>query len=196
LVSLYLSLNAIEARFERFRKFVRPKLLFVLFFVMSNLIILPFYYRFEKQDFRGLVTYLSNQLQEGDKIFVTSDGYILGIIHYFRNYPKERHYFFPLQKGSGNEMEFRVPFIHKDRRFVIYHSKHCCDQYVSDASRLWIVADKYSAKEIQRRSLAAQKGYFDGSYRNLDKFPDDASMYLFLWNSSSAIKEESQKPID
>jgi len=196
LVSIYLSLNAIEARFERLRKFVRPKLLFIVFFVMSNLIILPFYYRSEKQDFRRLVTYLSNQLQGGDRIFVTSDGHILGIIHYFRNYPKDRHYFFPLQKDSKNKIQFRVPFTYKNRTFVIYHSKQCCNQYVSDANRLWIVADKYSAKEIQRRSLAIQKGYFDGSYRNLNKFPDDASMYLFLWDPKSPDEKGIDIPID
>jgi hypothetical protein len=70
LITLYLSLEAIELRFERLRRFLRLKYLFVILFIASNLIILPLYYRSEKQDFRGLVTYLKGHLQEGDKIFV------------------------------------------------------------------------------------------------------------------------------
>ncbi len=42
---------------------MRLKLLFVILFIASNLVILPLYYRSEKQDFRGLVTYLKGQLR-------------------------------------------------------------------------------------------------------------------------------------
>src|SRR4030042_4181297 len=60
LITLYLSLEAIEFKFERLKGFVRPRLFFLILFIASNLIILPLYYRAEKQDFRGLVNYLNN----------------------------------------------------------------------------------------------------------------------------------------
>ena len=57
-ITIYLSLNAIEVRFDRIKKFMRLELLFLILFIASNLVILPLYYRSEKQDLRGLVTYL------------------------------------------------------------------------------------------------------------------------------------------
>src|SRR4030042_5800857 len=59
-ITLYLSLDAIEFKSERLKRFVRPRLLFLILFIASNLIFLPLYYRAEKQDFRGLVNYLNN----------------------------------------------------------------------------------------------------------------------------------------
>jgi len=53
-ISLFLSLKAIEARLERLPGGNRLTVLFLIFLIASNLIILPLYYRSEKQDFRGL----------------------------------------------------------------------------------------------------------------------------------------------
>jgi len=50
------------------------------------------YYQSEKQDFRRLDSYLYSQLRDGDRVFVRSNTYIPGILHYFGIYPKGRHY--------------------------------------------------------------------------------------------------------
>src|SRR4030042_524524 len=52
-ITLYLSLEAMEFRFERLKRFLRPGFLFIILFITSNLVILPLYYRCERQDFRG-----------------------------------------------------------------------------------------------------------------------------------------------
>jgi hypothetical protein len=136
------------------------------------------------------------QLQESDKIFVTLDGSIPGILHYFRVYPEGRHYIFPFRKDSENKIEFMVPFLYKNRIFMIYHSKACCNQFLSDGNRLWIVAEKHSAKEIRKMSGFVMKAYFDGSFLNYKKFPDDASMYLFLWDPKSPGEKGIELPND
>jgi hypothetical protein len=69
LITIFLSLDAIEDKFGTLKRFLRFKILFVILFIASNLVILPFYYPFEKQDLRGLVNYLKAHLREGDKIF-------------------------------------------------------------------------------------------------------------------------------
>jgi len=53
LITIYLALNTIEVRFNRIRKFIRLEFLFLILFIASNLIILPLYYRSEKQNIRG-----------------------------------------------------------------------------------------------------------------------------------------------
>jgi NADH:ubiquinone oxidoreductase subunit 6 (subunit J) len=196
LISIYLSLTTIESKFERFRQIRSLTILFVIFFIASNLIILPLYYQSGKQDFRGLVAFLTSQLKEGDKVFVTSHGYIPGILHYLRVYPEGRHYFFPVRRDDENKVEFIVPFIYKNRAFNIYHSKNCCTQFVLDKNRLWIVAEKQSAKEIKKLSPFIMKGYFDGSFLNFTKFPDDGSMYLFLWDPKSPREKGIDIPIE
>jgi hypothetical protein len=50
---------------------------------------------------------------------------------------------------------------------------------------LWIVADKKNAKLLQESLPCVLKGYFDGSVLNLNRFPTDASVFLFLWDPSS-----------
>jgi uncharacterized membrane protein len=95
LITIYLSINAFEVRFERLRRFVRLTLLFIIFFIVSNLVLLPFYYRSQKQDFKGLVIYLKGQLREGDKIFTVEKGNMPGILHYFGAYPEGRSYIIP-----------------------------------------------------------------------------------------------------
>ena len=94
-IALFSSLDAIRMNFDKLNKLIRLDLLFVILFIASNLVILPLYYRSEKQDFRGLVNYLNSQLRDGDKIFVKTLTYIPGILHYFRVYPKNRHYKIP-----------------------------------------------------------------------------------------------------
>jgi len=191
-ITLYLSLNTIEMKFGRLKRFIRFRLLFLILFIASNLVILPFYYRSEKQDIRGLVDYLKNQLQQGDKIFVGAAGYIPGILHYLGERPEERHYRAHILMDGEKEIGLRKSFIYQNKTFTIYHSKTCCTQYVADGSRLWIVASKWGAKKIKEGSPCVLKGYFDGRFLNFNRFPDEASMYLFLWDPQSP----SEKGID
>jgi len=184
-ITLYLSINAIENRFKRLKKIMRLRLLFVILFIASNLVILPLYYRAEKEDFRGLVNYLKGQLREGDKLFDSDMAYTPGILHYFGVYPEGRHYAIPFWKGAGGEIEYRKSFTYQNKIFTIYHSKTCCNQYVADGSRLWIIAGNRTAKILKGNSPFVLKGYFDGSFLNFNKFPTDASMYLFLWDPKS-----------
>jgi hypothetical protein len=195
-ISVYLSLNAIEFKFERLRKYARLKLLFVILFIASNLVILPLYYRSEKQDLRGLVTYLKTQLRGNDKIFDGELGYMLGILHYFGAYPEGHHQVIPFWNYSDGTIEYRKSFTYQNKIFTIYHYKTCCAQYVADGSRIWIVVGKRLAKEIKKGSPAVLKGYFDGSFLNMAKFPTDAPIYLFLWDPRSPDEKGIDMPIE
>jgi 4-amino-4-deoxy-L-arabinose transferase-like glycosyltransferase len=195
-ISIYLSLNAIKFKFETLRKYTRLKLLFVILFIASNLVILPLYYRSEKQDFRGLVTYLKTQLRANDKIFDGELEYMPGILHYFGAYPEGRHQVIPFGKYSDGTIEFRKSFTYQNKIFTIYHCKTCCAQYVADRSRIWIVVGKRLAKEINKGSPAVLKGYFDGSFLNMDRFPTDGSIYLFLWDPKSPNEKGIDMPIE
>ena len=195
-ITLYLSLNAIENRFEKLRKFMRLRLLFVILFIVSNLVILRFYYFAEKEDFRGLVSYLKGQLREGDKLFDSDMAYTPGILHYFGVYPDSRHHLIPYYKVSENEIEFRKSFIFQNRSYTIYCSRTCCIRYIADGSRLWIIAGDRMAKKLKGNSPAVLKGYFDGSFLNFNKFPTDASMYLFLWDPKSPEGKRIDLPIE
>jgi hypothetical protein len=185
IITLYLSLSAIEDRFKKLNKFIRFRLLFIILFIASNLVILPLYYRAEKEDFRGLVNYLKTHLREGDKLFDSDMAYTPGILHYFGAYPEKRHYEIPYYKVSENEIEFRKSFVFQNTNYTIYYSSICCNRYIADGSRLWIVAGEKNAKKIKGNSPCVLKGYFDGSFLNFNKFPTDASMYLFLWDPKS-----------
>src|SRR4030042_4586684 len=184
-ITIYLSLDALELRLHRLKRFIRFRLLFVILFIASNLVILPLYYRSEKQDLRGLVTYLMGQLREGDKIFVGTTGYIPGILHYFGVHPEGRHHNVSFWEYSEIGIEYRKNFTYQNKMFTIYYSKKCCTRYVADGSRLWIVVGKWPAKKIREESPCVLKGYFDGSFLNFTRFPTDASMYLFLWDPKS-----------
>jgi hypothetical protein len=187
LVTLFLSLHAIEGRVGKLKRLIRPMPLFLILFIASNLFFLPLYYHSEKQDFRGLVNYLNSQLRNGDRIFVRSYTYLPGILHYFGINPMKRHYEIPFEwKVPGKEFEFRVSLNSENRAFTIYHSNICCAQYVADGNRLWIVVGKEAAEEIKKSSSLVLKGYFDGSFANFRRFPSDASMYLFLWDPLSS----------
>ena len=196
LIAIYLSLYNIESRFGRLKRFLRLKTFFIILFVASNLVILPFYYRAEKQNFRGLVTYLKNQIREGDKIYVISESYMPGILHYFGIYPEGRKYVATPWKDSENRIGFKISFPYQNKMFTIYQSKGCCIQYVEDGSRLWIITPKGMAKKIKNDSPCILKGYFDGSFLNFSSFPVDASLYLFLWDPKSTGEKGIDLPIE
>ena len=192
-VALFFSLDSIKEKFDQYRKPIRLNLLFVILFITSNLVILPFYYRSEKQDFRGLVNYLNSQLRDGDKIFVKTFTYIPGILHYFRVDPRNRHYEIPIVwKKPGEEFELKVSLISQGRFFTIYYSNIDYTQYVADRKRLWILTGKEASKEIKNNLPCVLKKYFDGKFAFFRRFPSDASMYLFLWDPQSP----SEKGID
>jgi hypothetical protein len=175
---------------------IRPKLLFLVLFIASNLTILPLYYRAEKQDFRSLVSYLNTHLRDGDSVIVGTFTYIPGILHYFKVYPKGRHYSIPYSwKVPGKEFEFKVSLVSQNRNFAIYHSNIPYAQYVADGSRLWIVVGKETAKEIKKNFPCVSKGYFDGSFSLFRRFPSDASMCLFLWDPKSPDEKGMDVPM-
>ena len=192
-ISIFLSLNAIEARLNRWKRIFRLRLLFLILFIASNLFILSLYYRSEKQDFRGLVSYLQGQLEDGDKIFVKSTTYIPGMLHYFRVYPKSRHYDFPVWvDDSGNEVLAEVRLVGPNKRFTIHYSSLGYHRYTMNGGRLWIIVGKTDLKEMKECSDCIFKGYFDGTFCNFRRFPSDASMYLFLHDP----KSHQEKRID
>jgi uncharacterized membrane protein len=196
IITLYLSLNTIEVRFEKLNKFIRFKFLFVILFIASNLVILPFYYRAEKEDFRSLVSYLKSQLRPGDKLFDGNMAHTVGILHYFGIYPEGRHHSIPYYKILENEIEFRKSFIYKSSQYTIYYARRCCTQYLSDQGRLWVIGGERTANMIKRNSRFAFKGYFDGSFLNFKKFPTDASIYLFLFDPQSPGEKGIDIPIE
>jgi hypothetical protein len=195
-ITLFLSLDALEVKFKKLKRFIRLRLLFVIFLIASNIVILPLYYRSEKQDFRGLAIYLKGHLRNGDKIFDLEKMGTLGILHYFGVNPEGRHFTLDFWKRTENEFEYRKSFIYRNSKFTIYHSKNCCIQYVADGSRLWIITSKWGAKKIKDDLPCVLKGYFDGSFYNLNKFPTDASMYLFLWDLASPEEKGIDMPIE
>jgi hypothetical protein len=187
-----LSLEAIEFKFGKVKKLLRPIYLYLILFIASNLVILPLYYRSEKQDFRGVVTYIRGHLMDGDKIFVARKAYLPGIYHYFGVYPEGRAYVIPYKKELKG-FEYRIRLLDRNMVLTIYNSNTCCTQYVADGSRLWIIVDKWTAKNrFGKDSPFVLKGCFDGSFANFRKFPTDASMYLLLWDP----KSQEEKGID
>ena len=118
-----------------------------------------------------------------------------GILHYFGVYPEKRHHEIPYYKVSENEIEFRKSFVYKNNRYTIYYSQTCCTQYLSNEGRLWIIGGSGTLDKIKRNSPCVLKGYFDGSFLNFNKFPTDASMYLFLWDPNSPGEKGIDMPI-
>jgi hypothetical protein len=55
---------------------------------------------------------------------------------------------------------------------------------------------KRRAKEINKDSPAVLKGYFDGSFLNMARFPTDAPIYLFLWDPRSPHEKGIDAPIE
>jgi hypothetical protein len=196
LIFLYLSAHSLEGKLPRAKKFFRFKMLFVVLFIASNLVILPLYYRSGKQDFRDIVAFLKTQLQEGDKIIDLERMSTLGILHYFGVNPEGRHFILDFVKVTGKEIEYRKSFLYKKQKFTIYHSTECCSQYVNDGSRIWIITSKSGAKKIKDKLPCVLKGYFDASFSNVGRFPDDASIYLFFWNPKSPNEKGIKMPIE
>ena len=185
-IALSLSINEFEMKLQRLTKGLRLSLVFLVLFTISNLIYLPLYYRSQKIDFKGLVHFLKGHLRPGDKIFDGDRLYTPGILHYFGIYPEGRHYSVSISRNSQNEIELRKSFVYRNQTFTIYHSNSCCVDYVEDGSRLWIIAGGETAKKIKESPLFVYKGFFDGSFLNLNKFPTDASVYLFLLDPNSS----------
>jgi hypothetical protein len=196
LVALFLSLLGIEFRFERMRRYLRLRFLFLFLFIASNLVILPLYYRYQKQDYRGVVAYLKEHLRDGDRVFTETEAHMPGILHYFGVYPRGRHHVAKSGKDSENKTAYEISFVFQNKNITLFSSKTCCSQYVNDGSRLWIVAGKWTAKRIKENSPSVLKGYFDGSFLNFNKFPTDASIYLFLWDPKSPGEKGIDMPIN
>jgi hypothetical protein len=197
-ITLYLSLDTLEEKFKILKKFVRPQLIFIVLFMTSNMVILPFYYQSEKQDLRGLVSYLKGHLQSGDKIFIGGVPFYVGIFHYYGIYPKDRHHKLMIHKHLEPGTEYSmIPISDGKKTVPIYYSTICCSQYVADGSRLWIVVGGIqAAKEIREHSPAILKGYFDGSFLNFNQFPTNASIYLFLWDPKSPGEKGIEVPLE
>jgi len=58
-----------------------------------------------------------------------------------------------------------------------------------------VIVGKTDLKEIKECSTFVFRGYFDGTFCNLRRFPGDASMYLFLRDPESPKKEELKCPL-
>lgn len=195
-ISIYLSLEGIESRFERLKRFLRLKHLFLILFIASNLSILPLYYRSQKQDFKGLANYLKREIRDGDKVITGSLAYFPGLLHYFGIYPEGRRYIYSVRKISEKEVEFRFFLSAQNDRFTISYSDTYWRQYIMEGSRLWFIVDKTSAKEFKKSTPCVLKGYFDGSFLNVERFPFDASLYLFLWDPKSPDEKGIDIPMD
>jgi uncharacterized membrane protein len=194
-ISLFVSLRNLEARFAVRRRSLRFVPLFLILFVISNLVILQAYYGSEKQDIRGMTVYLSTHLKPGDRIFVETVGYIPGILHYLGASPAGRHHTITTFKDAEGGEAFRKTFRLQDQAYTIYNSKACCGQYTAQQGRLWIVASKGTARKLKVGSPAVWKGYFDGSFLNFARFPTDASFFLFLWDPAHPDEKGIDLPI-
>ena len=191
LINLYLSIHLLEFKWFIHRKRISLTFLFLFLFIATHLTILPLYYRSEKQDFRRLVAYLKAHLKEGDKIF-DADRMLIGILHYFRVPTEGRYYVLDDWKVSENEVEYRKMFTYQNKHYTVYHSDRCCETYLADGNRLWIISGTLDAKWLKGTTPVIFKGYFDGSFLNFERFPVDASMYLFLLDPNSPnVREEN-----
>ena len=195
-ILIFLSLDAVETKSVRLKKYLRLKVLFLILIIVTNLVMLPLYYRSEKQDYRGLVNYLKSRIRDGDKIIVGNVPYMGVVLHYFGVYPVGRHYAIPAYTVSNGEVEHRMTLISQNIRFTIIYSESHWFEYLKDGSRLWIVADKENAKVIKALMPCPLKGYFDGSYMNMVRFPSDVSLYLFLWDPKFPDEKGIDIPIE
>lgn len=198
LIIQFLSVAEIESKLRSLKNYLRPRLILLILFIASNMVILPFYYKSEKQDFRSLANYLKNHLRPGDNIFYGHGVYIPGILHYLGIYPshKDRHYRVSFSKMDGGDMEYFITFIYKNNQHTIFYSKHCCLRYILPGGRLWIAVPKNSASTLTQEPPFVFKGFFDGSFLNFTQFPFDASIYLFLWDPSSPNEKGIDFPFE
>jgi hypothetical protein len=187
LITLFLSVEALEGKFDIYLRSFRLKFLFAILLIASNLVMLPVYYRSEKQDFRALANYLTGHIQAGDMVIVSPKLYIHGLLYYFGIDPSEsREYLLSHRKVSEDETESSISLFCKEKRFTISHSKTYWNRYISNGERVWFVVDKNTAKEIKKIYPLSLKGYFDGSVLCLARFPTDVSMYLLLFDPSTS----------
>ncbi len=190
LLTLYLSLDAIENRLKLSNKLLNLRLIFLFLFIASHLVALPLYYRSQKQDFRGLAAFLRENLKSGDHIFVSCPEFFPGILHYLGILPDGRHYLMLSQKDPMGNDEIVRPFIYRRNYYIMHSSKVCCTQHISKENRLWVITMKGDAKEIHRTYPFLLKGYFDGSFLFSSRFPSDGSLYLFLYDPTSPTGKE------
>ena len=196
LILLFSSAADLEVRFQKLNKWVRPSILLLILFIVANLLILSYYYRSEKMDFKSLAVYLKANLRERDKIFVVSPALMPGILHYFGNIPIGRQdILYPIAE-SGEIMGYYSPLVYEHSIYSMYYSKKCCNQYVADGNRLWIIVFKQLAKDFKKGSPAVLKESFNGKVLNLHRFPTDASMYLFLWDPKLPKEDGVDIPIE
>jgi hypothetical protein len=196
LFSLFSTVAALEVKFQKLKKWARPSILLLIFFVVANLFILSYYYHSEKMDFRGLAAYLKANLREGDKVFVVSPALMPGILHYFGNIPIGRQdILYPIAE-SGGKVGYYSPLFYKHSIYSMYYTKQCCNQYIADGNRLWIIVFKQLAKDFKKSSPAVLKESFNGKVLNLHRFPTDASMYLFLWDPKLPEERGVDLPIE
>jgi hypothetical protein len=196
MVSLFLSLLAIESRFQKVKQYFRLRFLFLFLFIASNLVILPPYYRSQKQDYRGVVAYLKGHLRDGDRVFTETEAHMPGILHYFGVHPKGRHHVAKSWKDSENNTVYKISFSFRNKNITIFSSKSCCAQYVADGSRLWVIVGRSTVHRLKDNSPCVLKGYFDGTFLNFNQFPTDASLYLFLWDPYSPGEKGIDMPIE
>ncbi len=201
LISIYLSLYSIETKFEELKRFLRLRVLFVILFIVSSLIILPLYYRSEKQDFRGLANYLKAKIQDGDEIILSSIAQYPGILHYFGVYPRGRQFDIPCSRISEDKFECRLPLVMENKNFTVYYSNRNFLRFDllernSRQGRLWLVVNKVTAKKLKGYSPCVLKGYFDGSFLSFNRFPTNDSMYLFLWDPKSSDGKSIDMPTE
>ncbi len=196
IIAVYLALDAVQVKFERLKRLIRLKPLFVVLFIASNLIILPPYYHSEKQDFRGLSNYLKDHLTKGDSIFDWDRLVTPGVLHYFGIFPDGRHYVVSLSNDPSKGVQIKKSFVYRNSTFTIYHATTCCREYISEGGRLWIIAvGGSSAKQVQDECPGVLMGYFDGSFLNQSRFPIDGSLYLFLLDPRFPNRKGIEMPI-
>jgi hypothetical protein len=198
-ISVLLSLQAVEDRFGRVTKSMRLKFLFVILFITSNLLMLPLYYRAEKQDFRKLANYLKGQVQEGDEINLSTMAHYTGILHYFGVFPTGRQHIIPCSTISKDIYKCSFSLIMENKIFTLSYSNVNSIRFDSleenpDRKRIWFLVNKITAEKLTSYPPCIFKGYFDGSFLNFDTFPTDDSMYLYLWDPKSKNKKGINGP--
>jgi len=186
-ITIFLSIDSIEPKCGQLGKYFNLRILFITLFILSNMIILPLYYRGEKQDLRSLVNFLKSELRDGDKIYIYSELYIPGMLHYFGIHPKTRYHYIVTQYKDYDKKRFEstIPMIVENKRCTIFYSNVFSTKYVEDRNRLWIIAEKPFAEYLKNRFPCILKGFFDGSFSIYRKFPSDVSMYLFLYGPAA-----------
>ncbi len=117
------------------------------------------------------------------------------MLHYFGVYPEGRFYLLPSRKISKTEIESQISLKIQGKIFTIYYA-NSWSRYFEKGNRLWMVVNKITAEKIKDDPSSMLKGYFDGSFLNFNRFPTDASMYLFLWDPNSPNEKGIDLPIE